>query len=196
MDTRITSVIFDEDAHRYFYQGKELYGVTGIIGRMTGKSFPDNDTVRLATQYGSDVHKDVENFYNGEIAQVSSRAAKWVVDALTDFAMEQNGKGNQIIMTLCEVMVSDFEGTASKVDIVMHTNQGAFLFDIKTTSHFDRPYCSLQLSAYKTMYEQNYGEKVLGMFVLATKPQKLFRIIEQEKSRVDRIFEENRSRTK
>ena len=97
--------------------------------------------------------------------------------------------------TECEVMVSDFEGTASKVDVVCHAKDGAYLFDIKTTTHFDRPYCSLQLSVYKKLYEENYGEKVLGMFVLGTKARRLFKILEQDKNKVDKILCMNRAKT-
>ena len=89
-------------------------------------------------------------------------------------------------------MVSDFEGTASKIDVVMHTTDGAYLFDIKTTSHFDREYCSLQLSVYKKLFEQNYNEHVLGMYVLGTKSKRTFRIIQQEDSRVNKILNMNK----
>ena len=72
MDARIKAVTFDEKKHKYFYNGRELHGVTGAIGKMLGKSFPDNDTVRLATMYGSDVHKEVENYFNAiEVVQDS-----------------------------------------------------------------------------------------------------------------------------
>ena len=49
MDNRIKAVTFDEEKHRYFYNGRELRGVTGAIGKLMGKSFPDTDVVKLAT---------------------------------------------------------------------------------------------------------------------------------------------------
>lgn len=192
MDSRIKSVVFNEEEHKYMYNGKELYGITGAIGKMMGKSFPDTDTVKVKTLYGSDVHKEVENYYNNDSGILSSESAKWVVQTLEDFNLN-NELNNQ--KTECEVMVSDFEGTASKVDVVCHTKDGAYLFDIKTTTHFDRPYCSLQLSVYKKLYEENYGEKVLGMFVLGTKARRLFKILEQDKSKVDKILCMNRTKT-
>ena len=90
-------------------------------------------------------------------------------------------------------MVSDFETTASKVDIVLHSTDGVYLFDIKTTSRFDRFYCSLQLSIYKKLYEENYGEKVKGMFVFGTKQKRKFRILEQNKELVDKILSYNKT---
>ena len=88
-------------------------------------------------------------------------------------------------------MVSDFEGTASKIDVVVRTDVGSYIFDIKTTSRFDRTYCSLQLSVYKKLYEHNYSENVLGMYVLGTKSKRAFRIIQQEDSKVEKILNMN-----
>lgn len=195
MDERIRAVTFDEEAHRYTFQGRELHGVTGAIGKLMGKSFPDTDTVKIATMYGSDVHKDVENYFNigghgFNDRPLSTDGARWVVQALSDF-MESNGLSGSIE---CEVMVSDFIATASKVDVVLHTREGkAYLFDIKTTSHFDRPYCSLQLSVYKRLFEECYGMEVAGLYVLATKPRRLFRILEQEESKVQKILDMNKA---
>ena len=196
MDTRVKSIQFDEEAHKYFYGGKELHGVTGTIGKFMGKSFPDIDVVKLATIYGSDVHKEVENYFNKHghwfnDSHFSTEGAKWVVEELRCFC-------DSLILDRatsieCEVMVSDFEGTASKVDIVLRTlSNKAYLFDIKTTSHFDREYCSLQLSVYKKLFEACYGTRVDGMFVLGTKSKRQFRIIEQDDSKVQKILDMNK----
>ena len=194
MDNRIKAVTFDEEAHKYFYNGKELHGVTGAIGKLMGKSFPDTDIVRLATMYGSDVHKEVENYYNNN-GKLSTEAAKWVVSELSRKADELLINVTDVVEDIkCEVMVSDFEGTASKVDVVMRTREGkVWLFDIKTTSHFDRAYCSLQLSVYKKLYEACYGGNVCGLFVLGTKSRRTFRIIEQEAGKVQKILEMNKN---
>ena len=194
MDSRIKAVTFDEEAHKYFYNGKELHGVTGAIGKLMGKSFPDTDVVRLAKMYGSDVHKEVENYYNNN-GKLSTEAAKWVVSELSRKADELLIDVKDSVEDIkCEVQVSDFEGTASKVDVVMRTLEGnVWLFDIKTTSHFDRAYCSLQLSVYKKLYEACYGGNVCGLFVLGTKSKRTFRIIEQEASKVQKVLEMNKN---
>lgn len=194
MDNRIKAVTFDEEAHKYFYNGKELHGVTGAIRKLMGKSFPDTDVVRLATMYGSDVHKEVENYYNNG-GKLSTEAAKWVVSELSRKADELLIDVKDSVEDIkCEVMVSDLEGTASKVDVVMRTREGkVWLFDIKTTSHFDRAYCSLQLSVYKKLYEACYGGNVCGLFVLGTKSKRTFRIIEQEASKVQKVLEMNKN---
>ena len=198
MDSRIYQVEFIEDKHEYWYtEGnvrKRLHGVTGAIGKLMGKSFPDTDVVRLATMYGSDVHKEVENYYNNG-GKLSTEAAKWVVSELSRKADELLIDVKDSVEDIkCEVPVSDFEGTASKVDVVMRTREGnVWLFDIKTTSHFDRAYCSLQLSVYKKLYEACYGGNVCGLFVLGTKSKRTFRIIEQEASKVQKVLEMNKN---
>lgn len=198
MDRRIYQVEFIEDKHEYWYtEGnvrKRLHGVTGAIGKLMGKSFPDTDVVRLATMYGSDVHKEVENYYNNN-GKLSTEAAKWVVSELSRKADELLIDVMDSIEDIkCEVPVADFEGTASKVDVVMRTREGkVWLFDIKTTSRFDRAYCSLQLSVYKKLYEACYGGAVCGLFVLGTKSKRTFRIIEQEASKVQKILEMNKN---
>ena len=195
VDNRVKAIEFDEENHKYWFtdsngKHRELHGVTGAIGKLMGKSFPNTDVVKLATLYGSDVHKEVELYYNENTNQLSTEGAKWVVQELTERAKCRVHNSN--VKIECELMVSDFEGTASKIDVVMHTTDGAYLFDIKTTSHFDREYCSLQLSVYKKLFEQNYDEHVLGMYVLGTKSKRAFRIIQQEDSRVNKILNMNK----
>lgn len=190
MDTRIKSVIFDEKNHTYSYQGKRLYGVTQSIGEIISKTFPDTTTVRLATLYGSDIHKEVENYYNNQ-GILSTQGAKWVVNEINNFFDEIK---EETVFVKSEVLVSDFTSTASKIDIVLKTKEGSYLFDIKTTRHFDRQYCSLQLSCYKRMYEDNYKDKVLGLYVLSVASKRRFHILEQSKEKVDKVFSTNKKK--
>ena len=195
MDERIKAVSFNEEEHKYWYNGKELHGVTGAIGELMGKKFPDTDTVKLATLYGSDVHKEVENYFNKHNfyfndSELTTEGAKWVIEHLKDFCSNVPSSVQGIE---CEVMVSDFEATASKVDIVVRSQDGkAWLFDIKTTSVFDRAYCSLQLSVYKRLFEACYGLKVEGLYVLGTKSRRCFRIIETVETKVQKVLDMNK----
>ena len=192
IDERIKAVIFNEEEHSYWYNGAELRGITGAIGKILGKRFPDTDTVKLATMYGHDVHAEVEHYFNDGKKELSTYGAKWVVDTMEHW-------GDNLIMDRVEeikseVMVSDFEGTASKIDLVLRTLSGNdVLFDIKTTATFNREYCSLQLSVYKKLYEYNYNRNVTGLYVLGTKSQRAFRIIEQPLSKVDKILAMNKA---
>lgn len=194
-DARVKAIEFVEDEHEYWFTDSDgsrrrLHGITGVIGKKLGKSFPDNiPSVELGTIYGSDIHKEVENYYNNG-GELFSNGAKWVVEELSRFADSLIYDRAESIQ--CEVMVSDFEGTASKVDVVMHTAEGAYLFDIKTTSKFDREYCTLQLAVYKYLYEKCYDEKVLNTFVLATKSQNRFRTLDRDVSTITKLLDMNK----
>lgn len=192
MDARIKAVEFIPDKHEYWYtEGnvhKQLHGVTTPIGKLMNKSFPDTVLVQAATIYGHDVHSESELWIK-EGKEPSSEAGKWVVQYLKEFQIKYN-----VVKYEAELLVSDFIGTASCIDIVAHLPDGkAVLFDIKTTSHFDRAYCSLQLSVYKRLYEACYGGTVCGLFVLGTKSRRTFRIIEQEAGKVQKILEMNKN---
>ena len=192
MDNRIKAVEFIPDKHEYWYtEGnvhKQLHGVTTPIGKLMNKSFPDTVLVQAATIYGHDVHSESELWIK-EGKEPSSEAGKWVVQYLKEFQIKYN-----VVKYEAELLVSDFIGTASCIDIVAHLPDGkAVLFDIKTTSHFDRAYCSLQLSVYKKLYEACYGGNVCGLFVLGTKSKRTFRIIEQEASKVQKVLEMNKN---
>ena len=192
MDNRIKAVEFIPDKHEYWYtEGKihkRLHGVTGAIGKLLGKSFPDTVPVQAAAIYGHDVHSESELWIK-EGKEPSTQAGKWLIQQLKELQIKYN-----VVKYEAELLVSDFIGTASCIDIVAHLADGSsLLFDIKTTSHFDRAYCSLQLSVYKKLYEACYGGTVCGLLVLGTKSKRTFRIIEQEESKIQKILEMNKN---
>ena len=184
----IANVQFDEVAHRYFYEGRERKGVTTAIAKRLGKNFPQNSTtVQLACSYGSQVHKEIERWIE-EGKEPDTENGKWLKDAIIDF---QSKVGRVDTHKLgAEVRVSDFENTASNVDIVLHTLEGVFLFDIKTGG-FARKYCTMQLNAYRLMYENSYDEKVLGLYVLNTKSRRTFTIFACDDKDILKLLEDN-----
>ena len=192
MDERINSIEFLEKEHEYWFvdsEGKhrQLHGVTGAIGEILGKKFPDTMTVQVATLYGHDVHHECEMWIK-KGQEPFTEGAKWLVATLKDFQLRYN-----LTHFKAELLVSDFEGTASCIDVVGCSDEGDVLFDIKTTSVFNREYCSLQLSVYKDLYEKVYGRKVIGLFVLGTKSQRAFRIINQPMSKIEKILGMNKA---
>ena len=191
MDNRIKAVEFIPDKHEYWYtEGnvhKQLHGVTAPIGKLMNKSFPGTVLVQAAAIYGHDVHSESEMWIK-EGKEPSTQAGKWLIQQLKEFQIKYS-----VVKYEAELLVSDFIGTASCIDIVAHLADGnSLLFDIKTTSRFDRAYCSLQLSVYKKLYEQCYEDNVIGMFVLGTKSKRAFRILEQEQTKVDKILAMNK----
>lgn len=194
MDSRIKAIEFDEENHKYWYtEGnthKQLHGVTGAIGKLMNKSFPDTLLVQVSTIYGHDVHSESELWIK-EGKEPSTQAGKWIIQQLKKFKIKHN-----VVKYEAELLVSDFMGTASCIDIVAHLADGnSVLFDIKTTSHFDRAYCSLQLSVYKRLFESCYDTKVNAMFVISTKAKRFFRILQQEDYKVNKILNMNKGNT-
>lgn len=201
MSNNINNVTFNEREHTYWYEGRQMYGVTGAIGAMLGKKFPEGvASVDAVRSYGSQVHKEIENWIKGGCWRVDSKdmscGAKWVADYFL-------ARGRMPPLA-SEVRVSDFVATASNVDIVEHCpahthavgKPAVVLYDIKT-GEFDRQYCSLQLNAYRVMYEKSYGAMVLDMRVLCVKDRRVYRIYDYDgmDSRIDLLFLHNRRKT-
>jgi len=183
----IKRVSFDEENHIYTFDGRKLKGVTTAIGKFMGKSFPDTNAVRLACSYGSQVHKESENWINdGKTADTEN--GKWIVEQLQILKEKLGGDKYE-----AEVRVSDFENTASNVDVVLHLPaDSVVLMDIKT-GNFDRDYCSLQLSIYKMLYENSYpGETVVALFVLNTKAKRVFKIFLKDENVCQKILDMNK----
>lgn len=182
----IKRVSFDEERHAYAFDGKPLKGVTSAIGRYMGKSFPDSGIVRLACSYGSQVHKESERWIN-EGRPAETENGRWVVEQLKMLKEKFGGDGYG-----AEVRVSDFEGTASNVDAVLHLPaDSVVLIDIKTGA-FDREYCSLQLSVYKMLYEASYPETVVALLVLNTKARRIFTIFLRDEAVCRKILRMNK----
>lgn len=186
MTNDIKEVVFDSERHTYTYRGRRLLGVTDAIGRSLGKSFPDNERVRLASMYGSTVHEEVERCINERKCDFTTKATQFVLDTLKErFPCH---------VLSAEVMVSDFDSTASKVDVVAVSpdGEGAVLFDIKTTRNFDREYCTRQLNVYRVLYEMTYRIDVKSLYVIQTKDCFLYPIALRDSGTVDYIFKMNR----
>lgn len=188
----ISQVQFDEVAHRYMYFDgttmRELKGVTTAIAKKLGKNFPQNSTtVQLACSYGSQIHKEIERWIE-EGKEPDTDNGKWLKSEIIKFQNKVGKTGCQRLEG--EKLVSDFETTASNVDIVLHTLEGVFLFDIKTGG-FDRKYCTMQLNAYRLMYENSYDEKVLGLYVLNTKSKRTFTIFACDDKDILKLLEDN-----
>ena len=185
MDNRIHQVVFDEAKHEYWYEGKKLKGITGTISDMIGKKFPKTDAVFLAAVAGSEVHKEVEKFFKYKKEPLSSQAS-YVCKTIKDFLPDA--------VVYSEVLVSDFVGTASCIDIVLTDKEEKIccLFDIKTTSTFDRKYCTMQLSVYKYLYEKVYERKVNGLYVINTRHRRIYKILPLSDKAVEKILDKNK----
>lgn len=173
----IRDVEFDPVLHKYHYAGRELSGVTGYIEGKMGMRFvrscdgkASGGLLGVRTSYGTQVHREVEMWIKEGVKPVTGGAIK-VVELLGSHGELRS-----------EVMVSDFERFASRVDIVEYDMERKVvnLYDVKTTSVFHREYCTRQLNMYQDMFLKSYPEYVdyrVGLWVLHTESGRKYRVV-------------------
>lgn len=184
----IKEVEFDEIGHRYFYRGHELRGITSIIGKKLNLYFPKTPAVLKKRDEGSVVHKEVQDWIEKGVTP-KKEASNWIVEYLENFLKELNvGRAYKF---QSELLVSDFDTTASAIDVVLHVPEGSYIFDIKTGA-FKRQYCTMQLNAYRVLFTHNYGRKILGMKVIGTKTKKEYPILETPDEETIELLKQNR----
>lgn len=150
-----SGVVFDSEQHRYFLDGKELYGITSTLMKV---AFPDmyknvpEEVLKKAAERGTTVHETIqfceENGLDSEMPEFRSYSAFKELYGLTYVAHEY--------------IVTDKAKYASAIDLVFEDKEGKVIIaDIKTTyqPHYDN--VTLQLSIYKRFFEmQNPKLKV------------------------------------
>jgi len=138
------NVTFDEQKHEYWYKGKKLSGITGLVSKKLGLKY-NNDFVGEHAEEGIHVHKAIQRWIETGNPQSVHPGVQWLVET---FRKEYpNGE------LYSEVLVSDFTKYASAIDIVLSVGDGLVLFDIKK-GVFKRDYVTWQLSVYKYLVEK------------------------------------------
>ena len=162
MKLQDSGVSFDAEAHRYFLNGNELSGITGILHKHI---FPDQYkdipqfVLDRAAERGTMVHESIELLDAGfEPAESTPEIENY-----------KRIKADNGLKTIAnEYIVTDGEHFASGIDLVF-TNGGKniILVDIKTTSVLNKEYVSWQLSIYAYFFElQNPDLKVSKLYAL------------------------------
>lgn len=164
-------VQLNEEAHEYWYQGKQLSGVTGIVsensgyGKMTDSM---KNTLEETSWEGLHVHKSVEEWIKSGFKTWNTihPAAVWVRDTILDL-------GYDYIQS--ETLVSDFKTYASAIDVMAKVKgRQLHIFDIKRK--FKREYVEKQLSIYKYLVDKHSAYKVVKMSCFGTKDRRLYDI--------------------
>lgn len=158
-----SGVTFDEAEHRYFYNGKELQGITSTL---LHHAFPDMyegvaiEQLDHAANRGTAVHKALRAYYAGEFVDPN----------LEDVCAEAKRLLDEAHFTpiAWEYIVTDFERFASPIDIVCLDEDGDIVIvDIKTTAQLQFGYVSLQTGIYcRGFLRLNPALKVAGTYVL------------------------------
>lgn len=166
----IDTLVFDEQTHTYFFQGKQLSGITGLLKKSSlssGENLPDR--LAIASVKGKKIHKAVE------IALKTRRLPKdedalWCIHSLLLLYPSLSS-----MRVDSELLVSDFVNFASAVDIVVHGRSFVDIFDIKT-GNFDADYCASQLGFYVWLLKVSRNITVRYCYVLATKDRTIYPI--------------------
>jgi len=137
-------VSFDETKHEYWYKGKQLSGVTGLISKKLGLKY-FNDYVGEHTEEGIHVHKAIQRWIETGDSGSIHPGVTWLTEEL--------GKLCGRSYLLAETLVSDFHKYASAVDIIAQDDDGLVICDIKK-GKFNREYVTWQLSIYKYLIER------------------------------------------
>lgn len=140
-----------------------------------------------ASAAGTKMHYDIECFYNDEDVEIDEDCLEWKY-----FEEFENDIGQHLEPYRTEWMVWDKElKLAGSIDMVFRNDNGSLLIydwkrckDIKKTNQFSSSTTecishlpdtnfwiySLQLNTYKYMLEKNYGEKVVGLYLVCLHP--------------------------
>lgn len=156
---RDSGVLFDDSTHTYWFGEKQLFGITGMIGRQLfpGKysNVPDY-IMKNAAERGERIHN--ECFTNDMFGTAESNEAKW-------YAELKKKEGFKVIES--EYIVTDGDYFATPIDKVLTLKKDLCLGDIKTTYTLDKEYLSWQLSVNAFLFElQNPGLKVKNLFAI------------------------------
>lgn len=180
----IDGLVFDENEHRYYLNGKELYGITGVITKQLYPNAFDGIPPRIlkaSAEYGTQVHKILE---------------KWDKLWQKDQSVELQDymsicKEHNLVHEASEYLITDGEHFASACDKVFRISDDTVsIGDIKTVyGDLSKPAnkeklerCIWQLSIYKYMFLlMNPHMKVRDLFVIH------LRYKERKDGTIDRI---------
>ena len=137
-------VVFNAEQHTYTLDGKELSGITSIIGKYIFPDMYDNvseSVLEAARERGSMVHAGLEAEFlgmKGDIPEI--------------VAYRELAKQHKIKQIAAEYVVTDYNSIATCIDNVAYVNGELALLDYKTTSVLNIEYLRWQLSLESLMF--------------------------------------------
>lgn len=157
-----SKVFFNPEEHRYFLNGVELQGITGVLHKHI---FPDQYkdipqfVLDRAAERGTMIHESIELLDAGFAPAEST-------PELENYKRIKAENGLSTVAN--EYLVTDNEHFASGIDLVLSDKEdNIILADIKTTSVLNKEYVRWQLSIYSYLFElQNPEVKVSKLYAL------------------------------
>ena len=137
------TIVFKEDTHQYFVDGKEYPSVTTILESLTDYSFVNKELLDRAARFGTAVHKATELYDNNELDfDTLDPNLLPYVEAWDMFLHQYKPE----ILSV-EQRVASMYGYAGTLDRYAIINGKRTIIDIKSGTVVPK-YTGLQLSAY------------------------------------------------
>ncbi|MDR1095477.1 MAG: hypothetical protein LBL31_03735 [Spirochaetaceae bacterium] len=177
-------VEFDESKHEYWFEGRQLSGVTGLISKKLGLKMPQ-EFVEEHQEEGIHVHKAVRKWIETGDPESVHPGVRWLIETWDEKSLPEEADALSIHS---EVLVSDFKKYASAVDIIVRrTDGGLVIYDIKK-GLFKREYVTWQLSIYKYFIEKYAGRKVDACVCVCMKDRDYYDIFPKPFERVEKLL--------
>lgn len=157
-------VDFNQEAHTYNLNGKQLSGVTGIIKWMFPEtySYVPMDVLQKAAERGSFIHENIEIADGLGVTTDKCQEAQEYVKLRDEWGLKALAN---------EYLVTDGENIASSIDIVF---DDLTLADIKCTSKIHDDNVRLQLSIYAYLFEKMNKRKKAKRLVVIWLPKEQY----------------------
>ena len=158
MNLVISRVRFDNEAHEYTLDGKQLQGITGMIDRrLFGGKYTNTDPAFLKkyADYGTLVHNELDAYFTVGI-EPTTPEAKAFIDCwflMINYFSQPSAE--------TEYTVSDNEYFATNIDLV--TEDG--IWDYKTTKEIALERVRWQLSIAAHLFELQNGYAPKNLYV-------------------------------
>ena len=179
-------VSFDEAKHEYWYRGRQLSGVTGLISKKLGLHY-DNAFVSEHAEEGIHVHKAIQEFINTGRTESVHPGVRWLIDRWCHDGSRVDASLILGFHKYSEVLVSDFKQYASAIDIVEEAPDGTMrIYDIKN-GKMNRQYVTWQLSIYKYFIEKR-GSTVGECLCISLRDQDVYKIFPKSAEEVERFL--------
>lgn len=152
------TVEYDDDTHTYLADGIIIPSVTQIMKVKFGNKYSGvaPSVLEKAANRGTRIHKSIEEWCTKGIDDGSKE--------VRNFKFLQKQYKFKVIKNEVPLLICD-EGkpiVAGRTDMIIDTERGLHIADIKSTSVLDKEYLAYQLSLYRLGYEQGYDEKIVG----------------------------------
>jgi hypothetical protein len=177
-------VEFIEDKHEYWYKGKQLSGVTGLISKKLGLKMPQ-EFVEEHQMEGTHVHKAVQKWIETGDPESIHPGVEWLTSTFYNHYPDRVAT----FAVFSEVLVSDFSQYASSVDIVASLGNAGLvdIFDIKK-GRMNRQYVTYQLNIYRYFIERYAQRKVRNMVCISLRDREYYDIFPKNVTQVEKLL--------